>query len=581
MQVVVVLDVDAAVDTSSVSEQLPETPAERRRIALTELGYERAESRDQINWDILLDALQRLCDAVLRLRPGDGSPLDVQVVGLAPLSAFFVLGTFLDGRTLRLTALNQRRNDPSWDVVPLTAAPGPRFFAPATNIDPAKPQLASGRVVLFVSTQAPVPPIEAIRPAVERGGERLADIVVITTPTLAVLDQTTMGSCMSELVDALAALAAAWPSRSGLAVVLAGPAHLALAVGFALNSNLYLGGSATIDLIEQVGGAYTLAGRLPLAARPSPAIPRDAASQLARAAIFAELKQGVALLKSNLRREHVRVPEGLMDGAAARDALGDAVLGSLGDLAMGEEPEGDDFWLSVLHRRITFGHGLLHGLLGVDGGALQTLGQLFVLHELVHDPQWITSNTYRGIGRAGVVLEDLDYWADAFAIAVAFEHRLADADPAISRDLLVALIDAHVAAMRAFDRMEQGEVLGTLSERRLRRYLIWAVQRSRAATITSPDDARALLDVRVCAEVAPIKGRLDQRDDKIVLEVRAEAELFVTAAGRLVRMSASPGFSPVELVHAVRTFDARRLNDAMHRVVDQGRSVLATWARPR
>lgn len=581
MQVVVVLDVDAAVPISAVSAYVPKTSDERRWVTLTDLGYERSESREQINWALLLDAIRRLCDSALRLRPGDGAPLDVLVVGLAPLSAFFVLGTFLDSRTLKLTSLNQRRNDASWDLVSLAASQDRPFFSPPSNVDPARPRLASGRVVLFLATQAPVPPIEAIRSAIERDGERLADIVVMTTPATAVLDASTMGSCMFELVDALTGVAAAWPSRSGLSVVVAGPAHLALAAGYALNSNVYLGGSATVDLIEHTGGAYEIVGRLPLPATISPAVPSDAASQLVRGSVFARVREGVVVLKRDLRREHVRVPAGLMDSSAARGVLADSVFSSLGELTLGDEPEGDDFSLSVLHRRIVFGHGLLHGLLGVAEGMLEALGQLFVLHEIVHDPQWITSNTYRGIGRAGVVLEEIDYWADAFAIAVAFEHRIASVGAEVCGDVLVGLIDAHIAAMRAFDRMEQGEVLGTLSERRLRRYLIWAVQRARAATITSPADARLLLDARVCADIAPIKGKLDARDDKVVLEVRPDAELFVTAGGRLVRTPASPSFSPTDVVRAVRTFDGQRLNSAMDRVVDEGRSVLATWARPR
>lgn len=581
MQLMVVLDVDAAVDTEAARRMLPEPSTPDRTLRVTEFGYERAESRAEIDWARLLGAIHRLCDSVLRLRSATGVPLEVVVTGLAPLSAFFALGSFLDSRTLKVTALNKRGVDGTWDALSLAGTPGDRFFDPPANNDPARPQQASGRVVLFASTQAPVPPVEVIRPAVERAGERLAGIVVLTTPAPVALDNATMGPCMSELIRALADLAAAWPARSGLAVVLAGPAQLALAAGLAVNSNVYLAGSGTIELVEHVGGSYEPVGRLPLPATSAPPVPTDDDSRKARSLIFTRLREGVLVLKSELRPEHVRVPAGLVDGAQARADLADAVVRSLGDLVLGDEPQGDEFWLSVLHRRLEFGHGLLQGLLLVEESVLPTLGQLFVLHELVHDPQWITSNTYRGIGRAGFAIEEIDYWADAFAIAVAFEVNLAKSDGRSPSAILGALIHAHVGAMRAFDRMEQGEVIGTLSERRLRRYLIWAVQGARAATITSPDHARLLLDHRVCAEVAPIRGRLDQRDDKIVLEVRPGAELFVTSAGRLVRMPASPGFSPADLVHAVRTFDLQSVVDSMHRVVDQGRSVLATWVWPR
>jgi len=271
------------------------------------------------------------------------------------------------------------------------------------------------------------------------------------------------------------------------------------------------------------------------------------------------------------------VPAGLLSSAEQRTALADRVLADLGRLTLADQPVGQDFWLSVPHAEMRFGHGLLHALVEVDEDRLANLGPLFVLHELVHDPQHVTSNTYRGIGRAAVALEDVDFWADAFALSVAFEYTISREGPEAARSVLVHLMDAHLAAMRAFDRMEQGAVLGMLPERRLRRYLIWTLQRARAATIRSPDHARMLLDARVCAEISLIKGRLDDRDDKMVLEARPDAELFVTVGARLVRLSARPGLAPAEMIDAVRTFDDQRINASMDHVVDARRDVLATW----
>jgi hypothetical protein len=363
-------------------------------------------------------------------------------------------------------------------------------------------------------------------------------------------------------------------------VFLAGPGTLALAAGLCLNRNQYLGGDATIDLTEYVAGSYHVVGRLPLPAGCDPAVPDDPGSVLMRRRAYDAVKRGVVALKEHLQVGHMRVPTGFLAGVEEREKVARDVHKSLAHLKLGDEPLGEDFWLSKTKGQVSFGHGLLHALLGLDERVLERLGQLFLLHECVHDPQKITSNSYRGIGRAGVVLEDLDFWADAFAISVAFEHQVArggDVAREGCRDLLVDLIDAHVLAMQAFDRMEQGDALARLPERRLRRYLIWALQRARADTIRSPDHARLLLDVRVCVEIAPIKGRFDERDDKMVVEARADAELFVTAGGRLVRMSRRPGFVPADLVEAVRTFNVQALSEAMDRVVDGGRELLAGW----
>lgn len=582
-QILLLLDVDAAVDSAAVLAQLPPVRKARYELRLTDLGYERAAgqtSRDALNWPSLLDAVHRMAGEALRLRPEDGTLGEVYVSGLAPLSAFFALGTFLDTRTSRVTAINLRRTEDLWDFLPLVPAMGVPFFSPPGNVDPAAPHDAGGRVALFISTMGPIVSREALRAAAESSGDRLAGVVTVATPSRATLEAKNIGACTGELTENLSALAMAWPARSGLTVFLAGPGTLALAAGLSLNRNHYVGGSATIELTEYVASKYVVVGRLPLPSARDAAVPNDAASILARRKVFDSVKRGVVALKDRLAVAHMRVPQGFMAHPAARESLVQSVHRKLQQVRLGDEPVGQDFWLSTTKGQVSFGHGLLHALLGLDDRVLERLGQLFLLHELVHDPQNITSNTFRGIGRAGVVLEDVDFWADAFAISVAFEYRLArggDAAHEECRELVVDLIDAHIAAMRAFDRMEQGDVLRVLPERRLRRYLMWYLERARAETVCTPADVRQLLDTRVFAEIAPIKGRLDDRNDKIAVEAHPDAELFATLGGRLVRMPRGPGFAPAELVEAVRTFNDQLLHDAMDRVVDGGRAVLAPW----
>lgn len=583
VQVVLLLDADAVVDLNAVLGQIPPIRQSRQVIRLTDLGYERAPqdtTRDRLDWPALLGAVQRMAHQVRQHRPVDSAPLELYISGFAPLTVFFALGTMLDTRTARLTILNLRRNEAVWDVLPLAPAAGPLFFEPTTNNDPASPHEASGRVGLLLSTLGPTVPIDVVRAAAEQLGDRLAGLVKIATSVPATLDSSTMGPCYRELTDALSALAVAWPMRSGLTVFLRGPGSLAFAAGLSVNPNQYMGSGATVDLTEYVAGQYVVVGRLPLATSRDPEVPDDSSSLLARRRAFDAVKRGVLTLKDWLLIEHVRVPAGFQSREEDRKLIARRVIGKLSDIRLGDEPQGRDFWLSTTKGQMSIGHGLVHALLGLDDRVLERLGQLFMLHELVHDPQNITSNTYRGIGRAGVVLEELDFWADSFAIAVAFELHLArgGADAREScRSVVVDLIDAHIAAMQAFDRMEQGGVLHVLPERRLRRYLLWYLQRARAETVNTPEQVQLLFDTRACAEIAPIKGRLDDRNDKIAAEAHPDAELFVTAGGRLVRVPRAPGFEPTELLDAVRTFNAQALNEAMDRVVDVGRGVLAPW----
>lgn len=583
-QIILLLDVDADVDTQAVLAHVPPIRRARHELKLTLLGYERADSgtpRNGLDWSRLLEATHRMAREIQELRPGDGTPVEIYVAGFAPLSVFFALGIVLDTRTTKVTAINLRRNEAMWDVLPLLPVAGPTFFTTTTNVDPNSPSDASGRVGLYVSMRGSSLSSDAVRAAAECDGtDRLAGIVTIAAPGSALLDAGTIGPCMRELTDIFSAMPSAWPARSGLTVLLAGPAPLALVAGLCLNRNQYLGGTAAIDLTEYVAGSYQVVGRLPLPASFDPVVPEDAESLAARHRVFDAMKAGVLALKASLQPEHMRVPVGFGQRKEERDSIAETVLRKLREVSIDDEPRGQDFWLSTMKGRMSFGHGLLHALVGVDEPVLRTLGQLFALHEIMHDPQGITSNTYRGIGRAGVVLEDLDFWADAFAISVAFEERLAEAGEVTQeacRRVMLDLIDAHIEAMRAFDRMEQGDVLRILQERRLRRYLMWYLQRARAETVRSLDDVRQLLDKRVFVEIAPLKGRLDERNDKVVTSALSEAELFVTVGGYLVRVQSGPGFAPSSLVESVRTFNEQKVHEGMDRVVDQHRAVLAPW----
>jgi hypothetical protein len=584
VQIIVLLDVDQAVDLDAVLAHVPDRRSDRHILRLTAFGYERpdgeaAPTRDRLDWPSLLEALHRLAERIERHRPADGTPPALYVAGFAPLSVFFALGTLLDTRTSHVTAINGRRDQAVQDVLPLIPSEG-TFFRPPTNADPSAPQEASGRVALFVSVSTPnrETPREAIRAAVEQDGDRLAGTVAFLAG--GPLDASNVGAALRQLTEHLTNVAAAWPARSGLTVFLAGPAPIALAAGLALNRNQFTGGGATIQLTEFVGGRYLPVGRLPFALRREPPIPDDPASQLARRKVFDAFKRGIASLKDRLAPEHVRVPAGFDTRPGERDTLAKLVLQKLRELPLGEEPEGDAFWLSTTQRRLTVGHGLLHGLVGLDGRILERLGQLFVLHELVHDPQHITSNDYLGIGRAGIVLEDIDFWADAFALSTVIEHLVARGGTVAAencRELLVDAIDAHIGAMRAFDRMEQGDVLAVLPERRLRRYLIWYLQRARATTVRTPDDIRQLLDTRLFVEIAPLRGRLDARHDKITTQALPDAELFVALGGRLLRLQRGPGFIPADAVDAVRNFNEQTLHQLMDRAVTGGRALLAPW----
>jgi hypothetical protein len=356
---------------------------------------------------------------------------------------------------------------------------------------------------------------------------------------------------------------------------------LAFAAGRALNSHA----QREIWVMNYDRGAdgvppgYELALTLPFRARTAllPAAPED---KLARREVLDEIIQGIEVLRQTLRPEDLALNES--------SHLGRRYLRFLEDLRVPRDPDGDAFFLSIAHRELRVGAGLLEALRRLEGaGSIDRAGmarfaQLFVLHELYHDGQDLRSSNYAGIGRAGVVLEEVDYWADNFALAtwVAWTVREggARAERAI-HEVTMCAIDTAIAGIEAFDRLAQGDRIAELYERRLRRYLIWHLQHERARTVRTKEDVALLFRDRLFVELAPLEGVLDAEGDKLIRRADPRrTEVFAVRRGHLVRHRPSPGLDWSALVEAVRSFDRPpRIRQMLAVLVEEHRRVLAPW----
>jgi len=125
--------------------------------------------------------------------------------------------------------------------------------------------------------------------------------------------------------------------------------------------------------------------------------------------------------------------------------------------------------------------------------------------------------------------------------------------------------------------MESGDRMEELLERRLRRYLIWALQHARAKTLRPDTGIWKVLGERLIVELAPIRGRFDNVHDKVVVEALPDTEMFVVWGKRLMRLQRRPAFDPAALVDVVRTFDQRLLRTRMEYVAEEERAVLTPW----
>jgi hypothetical protein len=222
----------------------------------------------------------------------------------------------------------------------------------------------------------------------------------------------------------------------------------------------------------------------------------------------------------------------------------------------------------------------LLGLLDTDE-KVKMFTYLFVLHEMLHHlVQGMYSSNYQGIGRADVVLEDLDYAADAFSLLVAVEvhkqqnpaTRVHDHGPLGQRYLDIA-----IRGMEAFDRADQGPRILILPERRLRRYLIWNIQHEVLAKSVSKEQLAALVGLRVSSQIAPLKSQMhEQKFEKAIviydnIKDERDAELFVSynAGMKLFRLSASPGWSPAEGVSLIASYNWPVLRNHLERIVGE------------
>jgi len=580
-QFVLWLDVDRDQPSQiEIEHQLPsERRGERLWLRLSDHDGPRLDREREavlIPWNQLAQAIAAMGRALRLHRQTDGGAVCYYVVGRAPLAAFAHLGFEASSWGAPVTLLNQRRGG-DWDLIPLDGPASPeRFFDRTGGLEGTS--LAQGRLDIYISCFGDDAP-----PSLGRlqapGLEARAGTVVLSTQSFKAVDAATGPTIATELVAALSGLRNAYPEHARITLAIRGSAPLAFMAGRALNARM-----ERALLLDFAGNDYRPAWQIPWTEVGTPPLdlsePRGVAERLE---ILVRLRDAVDQLQRQIQPEHLIPPRASL--RADEDPLDAArrLRTRLLSLRVDPLPGAAPFEISVARQRLSFGPGLLEGMRGLAPATLGLLGPLFVLHELLHFDQRLTGLVYQGVGRAGVVLEEIDYHADAFALAALTRLRLSRGGLAATErcgELLAEAIDAHIGAMMAFDRMEQGQRLDRLAERRLRRYLIWALQRARAETARDPGDLERLLDQRLFVELAPLQGTLSGQWDKVVLGPGEDTQLFIALGARLLRLPALPqNFSPAGLVTLVRERRQPELLEQMATVVELAPGELVPWVR--
>ena len=504
----------------------------------------------------------------------DGAPPHFYVVGRAALPVFAHLGMELSAWA-DVTLLNQRK-DKVWDRLSLDAmAPkgAARFFEAPPELENARRSISNGRVAVFISISHP-PNEEAINRFFEERGETPAGIIEVRTKPgqETILEAANAPVAMAELVQVFNRIRDVYPRATKLALFIAGPTTLAFMAARAVNRNIF----NDVWVPNHEGGVYHRAAELPWKGRSRPVVSTAPEDENARSKILRALCASIRDLQGKLRRAHLPPAPLMTDEEAQR------TLTRLQEIVVAEEPQGEVFDLRVSERKMSFGTGLLDAFRGMPEKDWKRAGQLLVLHEVLHVDQNLQFPLHEGVGRAGVALDEVDYWADAMAVGALASFQISrggeDAEEQL-REIVVAHVDAVLSGIEAFDRYEHGKRIDELGERRLRRYLVWHLQRARAATLRTVDDLWQLFGRRLLVEMAPLKGHLDDRFDKVVDTALPETAIFAVLQGRMMRIPAQPqnGIAPAAIVDAVRTYNRSVLERAMGFVRESHRQILTPW----
>jgi hypothetical protein len=574
-QVVLLLNVEGDMSPEVVKPLLPHERDERRIITYSETGgpavKRRGPDASPVDWAGVADGVAQMVSIANAERLKARSEVEYFVAGWAPLPVFVHLGFELGPWAGRQTVLN-RRKDETWDAISSTGAPAAVSFFEHRGLPLKDPSEATGRVAVFVTTIGmPAAPRDAIRQFLQRHGEDLAGVVEMRTEGSKLLDAPHGPGAAQELAELFSEIPGSYPYANGIAIFVAGPATLAYLTGRAINPRVNR--DVVVSNYDPSSG-YELAFRLPWQSVGTSPVSADAHSVAERQRIVSVAVAAITDLRNSLDADDLA---GLIP---AQERAG--FLDRLNSIELIDDVQGEAFSLTVQKGQLTFGAGLLAALRTVDGPTQQGIACLLFLHESYHFDQNLQSTNYRGIGRAGYALEEVDFWADMFAIRALTRWELRTARRSQPpKEVLSRWVGLTIRGIETFDRSEQGPRLSRLAERRLRRYLTWHMQYVRAETVRTIDDVDELLGERLIVELAPLVGYLDSRFDKYVDRPTDETELFLVIGGILCRHAAQAGFRPGELVDAARQYDGRTIRQHMDFVMAEHSELLAPWSSPR
>ncbi|MCB9796308.1 MAG: hypothetical protein H6741_26740 [Alphaproteobacteria bacterium] len=593
-QILVVLDVySTPFPLDEVIAQVDKLgrPHERRQIVrISEFNAPRVQhgqAKDSFDWPGLRRAAHRMMSELTEGLPADGRPVDYVLCGFAPLPVFAQVGFELSRWRSELILVN-RRPDRTWDVLELDAAPtepGPVYFDLQRGLDVQRGYVPDGRVAVFVCNVhnkggGEIVPIGMMEAFARSSGSAYKAIVSLVNTRAEALSAGNAVQALNELSCAMSEVSLLYRGSQGVDLFVGGAAPLGFLAGQAINPNQF----RDVRVPEfEYGVAYLPAVELPHRLQGVAPLPTDEGARRRRADAWGRMLRAVKRFREAVTPEDLLPPATFPMGDGARRALAEALYADLMELDLSAASVGEDGAAGAHAGGLSMDLPLLHALSGLPEAQLDILGPLFVLHELLPFDRQLRSAGCWGAEPSERSYVELDDQADSFALAAwaAVGLRTREADARVNA-VLTQGIHAHLCALVALDRLAQGDAIVELSERRMGRYLGWALQLARATKLRRAEELEALFGERLAARLAPFGARLDTRGERILTRLTPDSELRIALGGRLARSRLlAGGAGPGALLEAVRGLRVEEMEQLMQAVVDEHAGLLVPWRRSR
>ncbi|SEK95855.1 hypothetical protein SAMN05444354_103174 [Stigmatella aurantiaca] len=431
--------------------------------------------------------------------------LPVHLFGCAPLTLLFHLASCLTRRPLMTY---QQAPDGIWSLgYDRGQPPAPEDFFEVEGLPPRR-QGGHGHVVLLVEVTRSIQDAALAEFQARHGSELLATVTLrpVGGPSPTSFQGPAQAArAVAQFRQVLDALHERFTGAESVLLAMDCPGALAAALGTAVNPNTQH--PLELHQFEPQGRHYLPVHRI--SARPGhQQASTFTAEQILKASqVLREVRDVHRDLVAWLKEPPQRPLVEMMDGQ------------SLLQSTIEEDPattNGPMFrhlggkW--SFHAELLLGLEALRGRLNAPSDWKECI-RLLLVHEVYHVRQGgLTSYNYSGSGRTGFVLEVADFDADENAVQVALAWRRAKQGGTVQDDgevkTLQSIVWNIVESLRIF---EPERPLMELSERRLRRYLIWLFHASRLATLAHDKSAPATLD-RVTIEIVGLPSYPDPHE---------------------------------------------------------------------